>query len=54
MMNINYIDIKSLKVSENLAKFVNEELLRGTNITPEKFWSGFEGCVNELEPKNKE
>ncbi len=53
-MNINYIDIGNLKVSENLVKFVNEELLVETNINPERFWSGFDRSVHELAPKNKE
>ena len=53
-MKINYVDIKNLKVSTNLAKFVNEELLKDLDITPEKFWSGFDECVHELAPKNIE
>ena len=53
-MDINYIDIGNLKVSENLVKFVNEELLAETNIDPERFWSGFDRSVHELAPKNKE
>ena len=53
-MNINYIDIGNLKVSENLVKFVNEELLAETNINPDRFWSGFDRSVHELAPKNKE
>ena len=52
-MEKNYITINNLKVSNKLLKFVNEELLIGTDITPEKFWSGFEKSVNELAPKNK-
>jgi len=49
-----YININKLKVSENLSKFVEEELLKDINISSEKFWLGFEKVVNELEPKNKE
>ena len=41
-------------VSENLVKFVNEELLAETNINPDRFWSGFDRSVHELAPKNKE
>ena len=53
-MEINYVDIKNLKVSTYLAKFVNEELLKDLDITPEKFWSGFDECVHKLAPKNIE
>ena len=53
-MQDKYININSLKVSENLAKFISEELLIDTNISSEKFWLGFEKVVKELAPKNKE
>ena len=53
-MQEKYINIQSLKVSESLSKFVNEELLIDTGISSEKFWIGFEKTVNELEPKNRE
>ena len=53
-MQEKYININSLKVSENLAKFISEELLIDTNISSEKFWLGFEKVVKELVPKNKE
>jgi len=47
-MQEKYININSLKVSENLAKFIREELLEDLNISPEKFWTGFEKVVKEL------
>ena len=53
-MQEKYININSLKVSENLAKFIKEELLEDLNISPERFWTGFEKVVKELAPKNKE
>ena len=49
-----YINIHTLKVSESLSNFVNEELLTDTGISSDKFWLGFEKTVNELEPKNRE
>ena len=52
-MSINYKNVNNLKVSENLLNFVNNELLKETNIDPEKFWSKFDEIVHELEPKNK-
>jgi len=49
-----YVDTNNLKISSELLKFVNEELLKDTNITPEKFWTGFDKAVHELAPKNRE
>jgi len=53
-MKKKYIDVNNLKISSELLDFVNEELLKGTDIEPEKFWLGFDKCVHELSPKNKE
>ncbi len=53
-MQEKYIKINNLKVSEDLSKFINDELLKDTNVTIEKFWSGLEKALNELVPKNKE
>ena len=53
-MQGKYININSLKVSEKLSKFVSEELLKNLDISPEKFWLGFEKSLKELAPKNKE
>ncbi len=53
-MSLIYKNINNLKISENLLHFVNNELLKDTEITPEKFWSGLDKIVHELAPKNKE
>ena len=53
-MKTKYENVKNLKVAKELLSFVNNELLKDTNITSEKFWSGFDVVVHELEPKNKE
>ena len=53
-MQEKYIKINNLKVSEELSKFINDELLKDTSVTIEKFWSGLEKALNELVPKNKE
>jgi len=53
-MQEKYINIKSLKVSENLLRFIDEELLKDIGISQEKFWLGFEKAINELSIKNKE
>ncbi len=53
-MQEEYIKIFNLKVSKKILDFVNNELLVGTEITPEIFWQGFDKVVHELAPKNKE
>ena len=53
-MQEKYIDIKSLKVSSKLQDFVNNELLKDTEISPDIFWKGFDKAVHELAPRNKE
>jgi malate synthase len=49
-----YKNVNNLKVSDDLLSFVNNELLKDTNISVEKFWSGFDKAVHDLSPKNKE
>ena len=51
-MPSKYISVNNLKVSEPLLSFVNDELLKDTNISPEKFWLGFDSTVHELAKKN--
>jgi len=53
-MSRNYQSINSLKVSSELLSFVNDELLKGIEISPQKFWLGFEKAVYKLAPRNKE
>ena len=53
-MSKNYQNVNNLRISEELLSFVNNELLKGLEISPEKFWSGFDDAVHELAPKNKE
>ena len=50
----NYLSINNLKVAEELLHFVNNELLEGIDISPDKFWSNFDKAVHDLAPKNKE
>ena len=52
-MSISYKNINNLKVAEDLLIFVNNELLKDTDISTEKFWSGFDKIVHELAPENK-
>ena len=53
-MKNQYTKIHNLSVSNKLLNFVNEELLKDTNISSEKFWEGFDIAVHELSPKNKD
>ena len=42
-----------LKISTKLLDFINNEVLPGTNIDPDKFWNNFEKNIHELAPLNK-
>ena len=53
-MPTNYKSVNNLKVSEDLISFVDNELLKGTDVNPDKFWLGFSDAVHNLAPKNKE
>ena len=53
-MQEKYNKIENLSVSENLAKFINKELLPGTKINKKKFWKGFDKYLHELTPINRE
>ena len=48
-----YIKINNLSVSKILFDFINNELLKGIEITKAKFWNDFSKATNELVPKNK-
>jgi malate synthase len=41
-----------LQVDSGLARFIEDEALPGTGITPDRFWQGFDAIVAELAPKN--
>ena len=51
-MKEKYLKIKDLSVSEKLLNFINRELLPGTKVSKEKFWTGFNKYVHELSPVN--
>ena len=53
-MQTKYHNVNNLKVSEQMLDFVNNDLLKDTNISPEKFWLGFDKVIHELAPKNVE
>tara|TARA_E500000178_G_scaffold284965_1_gene286340 strand:+ start:66 stop:2219 length:2154 start_codon:yes stop_codon:yes gene_type:complete len=53
-MQNNYQKVNNLNISEKLLNFVNDELLKDTEISPQKFWSGFDKMVHDLAPRNIE
>jgi len=53
-MQEKYIKINNLQVSEKLSNFVNDELLKSTNVSSENFWLGLEKTLDDLVPKNKQ
>ena len=52
-MSKKYINADNLSISEDLYKFINNEVIPGTNINSEKFWKKFSSEVHELSPINK-
>jgi len=52
-MTKKYIKIKNLSVAWELANFINKDLLPGTGVTKDKFWSGLDKHVHNLAAKNK-
>jgi len=48
------IEINSLKVSSTLFEFINKEVIPGTNIKSDDFWSKFEKIVHDLAPINRD
>ena len=53
-MKTKYTKINNLSVSNELLNFVNKELLKDTEISPENFWLKFDNAIHLLAPKNKE
>ena len=47
------ISIANLQVAEELYNFVNQQVLPGTTIAENTFWSGFAQLIDDLAPKNK-
>jgi len=48
-----YVFLGKLSISSKLLNFINDELLPGTGVTKENFWSGLDKCAHELAPKNR-
>ena len=50
---MNLVNKKGLKINSILFNFINNEVIPGTNINTEEFWTNFEKIVHELAPINK-
>ena len=50
---MSIIEKNGLKISNILFNFINNEVIPGTGIQPDKFWDGFEKIVHELAPINR-
>ena len=48
-----FVKIFELSVSKILFDFINNEVLKGTNISSKRFWNGFNKTVHQLAPINK-
>ena len=48
-----YVSFGTLSIADVMYNFVNDELLAGLEINPNRFWSEFEIAVNTLTPKNR-
>ncbi len=49
----NRVKQGGLLVAESLYKLINEEMLPGTAVAPEQFWTRFDAIVHELAPVNR-
>ena len=45
------VDLGGLKVDKNLAKLVEDEIIPGTGVDVNHFWSALGGIVKELGPR---
>lgn len=53
-MNEEYASVGSLHVSTVLYEFLENEVLPGSGVQSESFWSGFETLIKDLTPRNAE
>ena len=44
--------VHGLQVANELHQFINDQVLPGTGVAPEKFWQGFDALVSDLAPRN--
>ncbi|UKJ74273.1 malate synthase G [Azospirillum brasilense] len=47
------IQVGGLQVATELHRFIENEALPGTGVTPEQFWSGLDTILHDLAPRNR-
>ncbi|QCO03142.1 malate synthase G [Azospirillum argentinense] len=47
------IQVGGLQVATELHRFIENEALPGTGVTPEQFWSGLDAILHDLAPRNR-
>ena len=45
--------IADIQVAQSLFQFIEQDVLPGTEVTSEQFWSGLSDIINELSGENK-
>ncbi|CAN1600465.1 hypothetical protein LOY35_12345 [Pseudomonas sp. B21-028] len=49
----DFVNCQGLKVGPVLQRFVDYDVLPGTGLAPQAFWTGFAALVHELAPINR-
>ena len=49
----DYVKAGNLQVASVLYEFINTQVIPGSGLTSEKFWSDFDTLIHDLTPKNK-
>ncbi|CAD5110528.1 malate synthase G [Zestomonas carbonaria] len=47
------VHCQRLQVASNFKRFIDDEVLPGTGVAVETFWSGFDALVHDLAPQNR-
>ena len=53
-MTVSRVERGGLRIAQELDDLVKNAIAPGTGIDVEAFWSGFETCLDELGPLNRE
>ena len=51
---MSLIEKNGIKINSKIFEFINKEVIPGTHIKSEEFWSNFAKAANELSPINKD
>ncbi len=49
---MSFVSVHRLQVAASLHRFINEEVLPGTGVSPEAYWAGFDQIAHDLAPRN--